>query len=80
MNTSIPIRLGYRHFTTSLQQDVIANLKRIIRNEDIEEMHPSYRNFKGEIVKLEEQKYVSVGKVIRTNDNVFQVFFCFSIG
>ena len=43
--------------------DLIKNIKRLLNNQEPEEMIPYYRNYKGTITKINAGKYISCGKV-----------------
>jgi DNA topoisomerase-2 len=52
-------------FSTSIPKysvkDVIENLRRRLKGQGYQPIHPSYRGFKGQIVKIEDQMYLSKG-------------------
>lgn len=54
-------------------EDVIANLKRLMNGEPMIEMNPWYRGFNGEIIKLMDNKYISVGLYDRIGLNKIRI-------
>ncbi|KAF3607446.1 hypothetical protein DY000_02051147 [Brassica cretica] len=64
-------------FSTFIPQynprDVIANIRRGIKCEEMEPMVPWYRDFEGEIKKTGEGVYTSYGKCHDVNDNTVQI-------
>ena len=68
------IGTGYSTFIPNFSvKEIIENTKRLIKGQEYQEMYPSYRNFTGQMVKVDEQKYLSVGKIMRTANSKFQI-------
>ena len=68
------IGTGYSTFVPNFSvQEIMENMKRLIKEEEYQEMHPFYRKFTGQMVKIDEQKFLSVGKIVRTSDDKFQI-------
>ena len=68
------IGTGYSTFTPNFSvKEVTENMKRLIKGEEYQEMYPSYRKFAGQMVKMDNQKFFSVGKILRTSDHKFQI-------
>lgn len=53
--------------------DVLSNIRRLINNQEMEEMAPYYRNFRGEIVKQSEGKYIVNGIVEYLDEYNFEI-------
>lgn len=53
--------------------EIIANIKRLMKNQEMEEMSPYYRNFKGEIKISGEGKYVVSGISNSLNENNVEI-------
>jgi len=64
-------------FSTSIPKynpiDVINNIKRKLENKEYEEIKPWYNNFKGNIIKLDDQNYLSKGKYEIINKNTIKI-------
>ncbi|XP_063685282.1 DNA topoisomerase 2-alpha-like isoform X2 [Bolinopsis microptera] len=68
------IGTGYSTFIPNFSvKEIIENTKRLIKGQEYQEMYPSYRNHTGQMVKVDEQKYLSVGKIMRTANSKFQI-------
>ncbi len=74
VNGATGIGTGY---STSVQcynpADIIANIRRFNLGEQMLEMSPWYRGYKGQIIKLDDNRYLTVGKWTRVNDNTIRV-------
>lgn len=54
-------------------EDIVDNLRRMMKGEDIIPMHPWYRGFRGEIKKMGENKYDVIGCVKKINDTTVEI-------
>ena len=82
VNGSEGIGTGWSSFIPSFNPlDIICNIKQMIKNyketkplqEDLGELIPWYRGFEGEILKLDEKRYVSRGKYNVLNDTTLEI-------
>jgi DNA topoisomerase-2 len=53
--------------------DLVKNIRRLLEEEEIEEMRPWYRGFDGEIRQIEDQKFECRGKYEIVNDTTFKI-------
>ena len=64
-------------FSTSIPKynikDVIDNIKNKINKKDYKQIHPYYNDFKGEIIKLDNNNYLSKGKYEILNDKSLKI-------
>lgn len=54
-------------------RDLIKNLRLLIQDEAIKPIHPHYKNFRGTIEYISDQKYVSTGKVAILGSNKIEI-------
>ncbi|XP_052812946.1 DNA topoisomerase 2-alpha-like isoform X2 [Mya arenaria] len=54
-------------------REIVANVKRLLDGDETEPMLPNYKNFKGSIVQLIENKYVVNGEVSVIDDNTVEI-------
>ncbi|CAK9439862.1 uncharacterized protein LODBEIA_P39620 [Lodderomyces beijingensis] len=54
-------------------RDIVANLKRLMNNEPMQEMLPWYKGWTGEIEKIGPQKYKVSGRIEQINDNTLEI-------
>ena len=80
VNGSEGIGTGWSTFVPSFNTlDIIRNLKKLINNninntnEDLTELKPYYNNFKGKIIKYNENSYLSYGIYKRINKSQIQI-------
>lgn len=74
INGSTGIGTGYS--TNILQYnpiDIISNIKKLINNNEMDEINPYYRNFKGQIIKESHNKYMSYGILKQYKNNIIQI-------
>ena len=65
------IGTGYSTFIPQCNpKDIIENIKLKIKNKKLKELKPWYKNFKGDIVKKEDNKYIINGKWERKNKTI----------
>ena len=64
-------------FSTSIPKysvtEVIKNLQRKLDHKEYTEMTPSYKGFKGQIVKMEDKMYLSKGCYAIVDDNTIEI-------
>ena len=53
--------------------DLVKNIRRLLEEEEVEEMMPWYRGFDGEIKQIEDQKFECRGKYEIVNDTTFKI-------
>ena len=44
-------------------EDVLENVRRLIQGEDAVEMKPDYKNFRGEVTKIDDNRWVTSGEL-----------------
>ncbi|XP_054168345.1 DNA topoisomerase 2-alpha-like [Oppia nitens] len=54
-------------------REIVQNLRRMIRGESTETMQPWFKNFRGNIIQIDSQKYVINGEVGILNDKSFEI-------
>jgi len=54
-------------------RDIVKNLKRMIEGKEPKEMNPWFKNFKGQIEKLEEQKFVVSGEIAEISETKLEI-------
>ncbi|EDV26331.1 uncharacterized protein TRIADDRAFT_23201, partial [Trichoplax adhaerens] len=54
-------------------REIVDNLKRLLAGEEPIEMHPWYKNFKGEIKQVEENKYQIDGVIKKINETTLEI-------
>uniref|UniRef100_A0A0N5BZA6 TOP4c domain-containing protein n=1 Tax=Strongyloides papillosus TaxID=174720 RepID=A0A0N5BZA6_STREA len=54
-------------------RDVMENIRRLIRGEEMKKMIPWYKHFEGTITQVDEQKYISSGRVGLLDDESFEI-------
>lgn len=54
-------------------RDIVANIKRLLNDEDIEPMKPWYKNFRGSIRQIEPQRYVCNGEVAELSPDSIEI-------
>uniref|UniRef100_A0A0K0F8B8 DNA topoisomerase 2 n=1 Tax=Strongyloides venezuelensis TaxID=75913 RepID=A0A0K0F8B8_STRVS len=54
-------------------RDVMANIRRLIRGEEMKKMIPWYKHFEGTITQVDEQKYISSGRVGILDDESIEI-------
>lgn len=65
------IGTGYSTFIPQCNpKDIIENIKLKIKNKKLKELKPWYKNFKGDIIKKEDNKYIINGKWERKNKTI----------
>jgi DNA topoisomerase-2 len=74
VNGATGIGTGY---STNIQcynpQDIIANIRRFNIGEPMVEMAPWYRGYNGQIIKLEDNRFITIGKWSRVSTNTIRV-------
>lgn len=53
--------------------EVVSNIRRMIRGEEPRPMKPAYKNFKGEIEKLGDSRYVTIGEVSTLGNDKIEI-------
>lgn len=53
--------------------DIVENLKRLMRNEDTEEMHPWFKGWGGTLEKIDAQRYRMYGKIEQTGPTTLEI-------
>ncbi|CEF65604.1 DNA topoisomerase 2-beta [Strongyloides ratti] len=54
-------------------RDVTENIRRLIRGEQMKKMIPWYKHFEGTIMQVDEQKYISSGRVGTLDDETLEI-------
>mmetsp|Transcript_28242 Transcript_28242/g.45711 ORF Transcript_28242/g.45711 Transcript_28242/m.45711 type:complete len:1587 (+) Transcript_28242:75-4835(+) len=54
-------------------RDIVANLRRLMRGEAIEQMHPWFRGFKGTVIKNEKGSYTVTGTIHKIDDGTVEI-------
>lgn len=53
--------------------DIVANIKRIMNGEEMEQMAPWFRGWEGSLEKIEEQKYRTYGRIEQIDENTLEI-------
>jgi DNA topoisomerase-2 len=74
LDGSIGIGTGYSSSIYSYNPvAVIANMRAYLRGEPMTDMHPWYRGYKGKIICLGKNKYITIGEYMRTGPDSIKI-------
>lgn len=54
-------------------RELAENVKRLLNNEELKEMKPWFKDFRGSIVQLDETRFLTVGEMARLDDNKLEI-------
>ncbi|CAD5218528.1 unnamed protein product [Bursaphelenchus okinawaensis] len=54
-------------------EDVVKNIKRLIKSKPMVPMEPWFKNFKGTMFKLNDRRYLSYGEIIKINNSCVEI-------
>lgn len=54
-------------------RELAENIKRLLKGEELQELKPWFKDFRGSIIQLDETRYLTVGEMARLDGNKFEI-------